>query len=61
METDRTRYSDAMPGNGHWPYDKQMRRLYPELKTWCDGHLHPVGTYSLFGREMTLYERLTHP
>ena len=53
--------TDAMPGNGHWPYDKQMRRLYPELKTWCDGHLHPVGTYSLFGREMTLYERLTHP
>ncbi len=53
--------TDEMPGNGYWPYDKQMRRLYPELKSWCEGHLHAVGTYSLFGRRMTLYERLTHP
>ena len=53
--------TDEMPGNGYWPYDKQMRRLYPQLKAWCEGHLHRVGTYSLFGRRMSLYERVARP
>ena len=49
--------TDAMPGNGYWPYDRQMRRLYPELKAWCEGHLHHTQTFFLFGREMSLYEK----
>ena len=53
--------TDEMPGSGYWPYDRQMRRLYPELKAWSDAHLRPVGTYVLFGRRMSLYERRDNP
>ena len=53
--------TDEMPGPGYWPYDRQMRRLYPELKEWCEGHLHRVDTYTLFGRRMSLYERRNNP
>ena len=49
--------TDEMPGDGYWPYDKQMRRLYPQLKAWCDGHLEPAGIYYIFGRRMSLYQR----
>ena len=53
--------TDEMPGDGYWPYDKQMRRLYPELKSWCEEHLRRVDTYDLFGRRMSLYERRSYP
>ncbi|MFI5337543.1 MAG: hypothetical protein ACHQ5A_12205 [Opitutales bacterium] len=53
--------TDEMPGDGYWPYDKQMRRLYPQLKAWCESHLRRVETYSLFGRRMSLYERRVNP
>jgi hypothetical protein len=53
--------TDEMPGDGYWPYDKQMRRLYPEMKAWCEAHLHRADTYSLFGRRMTLYEKQANP
>lgn len=53
--------TDEMPGDGYWPYDKQMRRLYPQLKEWCDTHLQPVETFHPFGRRMTLYQRRAHP
>ena len=46
-----------MPGDGYWPYDKQMRRLYPALKDWCDDHLQLVETFPVFGRKMSLYQR----
>jgi len=49
--------TDKMPGNGYWPYDRQMRRLYPELKAWCEAHLRHTQTFFLFNREMSLYER----
>ena len=49
--------TDQMPGNGYWPYDQQMRRLYPELKFWCEVHLTRVGQYWLFGHQVTLYRR----
>jgi hypothetical protein len=49
--------TDQMPGNGYWPYDRQMRRLYPELKAWCEAHRRHTQTFFLFGREMSLYER----
>ena len=53
--------TDEMPGSGYWPYDRQMRRLYPELKEWCESHLRRVDTYTLFGRRMSLYERRNNP
>ena len=53
--------TDDMPGNGYWPYDQQMHRLAPQIRSWCDEHLHRAGTYNLFRRQMTLYERPTHP
>ena len=49
--------TDDMPGDGYWPYDKQMRRLYPEMKAWCEAHLRHSQTYTLFGRQMSLYEK----
>ena len=52
--------TDSMPGNGFWPYDLQMRRLYPQVKAWCDEHLLRAGTYTLFQRQMTLYVRPSH-
>ena len=57
--------TDEMGGDGHWPYDKQMRRLYPQMKEWCEGHLQRAGTFALFGRKLSLYQRpavpVTHP
>ncbi len=53
--------TDNMPGNGYWPYDRQMRRLYPELKAWCEAHLRHTQTFFLFDREMSLYERPDNP
>lgn len=50
------------PGvQGFWPFDHQMRRLYPSLKAWCDSHLRPVEKFQLFGRAMTLYQRRDLP
>ena len=50
-----------MSGDGYWPYDKQMRRLYPALKDWCDDHLQLVETFPVFGRKMSLYQRSATP
>jgi len=49
--------TDSMPGDGYWPYDKQMLRLYPQLKQWCEAHLRRVQTFDIFGRQITLYQR----
>lgn len=49
--------TDEMPGDGYWPYDRQMRRLYPQLKAWCQANLRHTQTFFLFGRQMSLYER----
>ena len=53
--------TDDMEGPGHWPYDQQMRRLYPELKAWCEDHLQRVDGFSVFGRELSLYRRRATP
>jgi hypothetical protein len=53
--------TDAMPGEGPWPYDREMRRLYPQLKAWCDHNLKPVESFPLFGRQMMLYQRRDIP
>ena len=48
-------------GSGYWPYEKQMERLYPELKDWCNEHMVLVDSFSVFGREMSLYRRQENP
>jgi len=60
-DTDFMILTDWMPGNGYWPYDQQMRRLYPQLKAWCDQNLRLVDTFTIFGREMSLYQRRNLP
>ncbi len=59
--TDFMILTDWMPGHGYWPYDHQMRRLYPQLKAWCDENLRLVETFPLFGRDMSLYQRRDLP
>ncbi len=49
--------TDDLTVEGYWPSDKQLRRLYPELKAWCEAHLQPAESFTLFGRAMTLYLR----
>ncbi|MFI5335139.1 MAG: hypothetical protein ACHQ5A_00005, partial [Opitutales bacterium] len=49
--------TDYMPDHGYWPYDKQMRRLYPELNSWCQKNLVLVEHFSAFDREMSFYQR----
>lgn len=49
--------TEKMKGDGHWPYDKQMRRLFPQVKAYCDENLRPVALVEIFDREMSLYQR----
>lgn len=60
-ESDFMILTDQMPGHGHWPYDQQMRRLYPELKAWCNAHMALVENFSAFDRNMSLYQRRELP
>ncbi|MBX3750685.1 MAG: hypothetical protein KF897_11410 [Opitutaceae bacterium] len=53
--------TENMEGSGYWPYDKEMRRLYPRLKAWADENLHCVGRFSAFQRDMWLYQRRSLP
>ncbi|MEJ1974388.1 MAG: hypothetical protein WDM96_18620 [Lacunisphaera sp.] len=49
--------TDDFPENGYYPFDRQMRRLYPALKAWCEQHLRRVETFPIFNRRMSLYQR----
>ena len=49
--------TDPPAGDGRWPYDRDMRRLHPALKQWCEHHLKPVRTLQLAERSLTLYQR----
>jgi hypothetical protein len=53
--------TEQMPGDGQWPYDRQMRRLYPQIKIWCEQNLRPVTSFRVFDREMVLYQRRDLP
>ena len=48
-------------GQGRWPYDRQMRRLYPVVKAWCEANLRHVETFPIFGQQMSLYQRRDLP
>ena len=60
-ESDFMILTDQTPSNGYWPYDQQMRRLYPELKIWCNANMDLVEQFSAFDRSMSLYQRRGHP
>jgi hypothetical protein len=60
-ESDFVFLTDHMDGDGNWPYDRQMRRLYPTLLTWSQEHLKKVKQFDLLGRQMTLYQRREIP
>ncbi|MBI2513694.1 MAG: hypothetical protein HYV96_17140 [Opitutae bacterium] len=47
--------TDQMQGNGYWPYDRQMRRLYPQLKAWCEANLERLESFEIYGRKLSLY------
>ena len=53
--------TDQMAGNGHWPFDQQMRRLHPQVKEWCENHLRLTRNFTLFDRQMSLYEHRESP
>lgn len=48
--------TDQPAGPDRWPSDRQMRRLYPTLKAWCENNLKRVENFTLFGQQMSLYQ-----
>ncbi|WP_438479489.1 hypothetical protein [Oleiharenicola lentus] len=46
---------------GYWPYDRQMQRLAPQIKQWCNERLILIRSFKTFGRKMSLYQRLELP
>lgn len=60
-ESDFMFLTEQMPGEGHWPYDRAMRRLYPQLKAWCEQNMRPVASFTVFDRQMMLYQRRDLP
>ena len=53
--------TDVQVGNGYWPYDHQMRALYPRLKEWCDAHMDRTETVTMFQKQMSLYQKRRMP
>jgi len=60
-QSDFVLLTDDFPEHGYYPYDRQMRRLYPALKEWCEQHLRRVDTFPIFNRRMSLYQRRDLP
>lgn len=49
--------TDELAGPGNWPYDQQMKRLYPQLKAWCEEHMERLDSFPLGFGQMSLYQR----
>jgi len=49
--------TEEMPGFGHWPYDRQMVKLQPFLRAWCEENLVKVDQFQFLDRRMSLYQR----
>lgn len=60
-QSDFVLLTDDFPENGYYPFDRQMRRLYPVVKEWCEQHLRRVDTFPIFKRRMSLYQRRDLP
>jgi hypothetical protein len=46
---------------GPYPYDQKLAALRPQLRAWCNAHLRPVKSFTLFGRRAELYQRREIP
>jgi len=53
--------TDEMPGHGLWPFDRQMIKRQPILRTWCEQNLVRVDQFKFLDRRMSLYQRLEIP
>lgn len=42
---------------GGFPYDKQMRTLYPVLQRYCESTMKLVGKFHFYGRDISLYSK----
>jgi hypothetical protein len=60
-QSDFVLLTDVFPENGYYPFDRQMRRLYPTVKEWCEQHLVRVDSFPIFNRRMSLYQRRDLP
>lgn len=49
--------TDSTAIAGAFPYDKQMRILYPELQRYCESNMKLVGKFHFFGRDVSLYSK----
>jgi hypothetical protein len=56
-ECDFVLLTDEENGAGFYPFDRQMQRLRPVIKAWCEAHLRLVDRFEVFGRRMSLYQR----
>lgn len=60
-QSDFVLLTDDMVGNGYYPLEHQLRRLYPQLKAWCEAHHRRVATYQVLGCTVSLYQRRDLP
>jgi hypothetical protein len=60
-ECDFVLLTDELNQHGFYPFDRQTRRLYPEMKEWCETNLRHIETFQIFNRQMSLYQRRELP
>lgn len=53
--------TEQMSGPGYWPYDRQICRLYPVAKAWCEANLQHIKPFPIFNQQMSLYQRPSIP
>lgn len=46
---------------GHYPFDRTLAQLRPQLTAWCEAHLRAVNEFTLGGRRMRLYQKRELP
>ena len=45
----------------HYPYDRALAAMAPQLRAWCDANLRATDRFTLAGRSMVLYQRREIP
>lgn len=60
-ECDFVIVTDQPYGTGFYPFDRQMERLYPKVKAWCEQNLRLVDSFPISNRRMSLYQRREMP
>lgn len=46
---------------GHYPFDRKLAALRPQLRAWCEAHLRVAHQFDLYGRRIVLYQRREIP